>query len=477
MPVISSPGVGSNLDVNSIVTALVNAEKGPLNNVTKQKTAYQSKISAYGTLKSALSTFQAAADKLSTAEKLGLKKIQSSDSTVLTATSAGAGIGDYAIKVTQLAQAQKLALNGFANTSDVIGTGTLTIAFGEYDSVGNTFTANPAKTPTTITIDSSNNTLAGIRDAINAANAGVTATIVNDGQANGNRLVITSKDTGAVNGIKITVADGDAANLDNSGLSQLAYDPTATSGAGKNLTELQSAKNALLEIDGLQITKSGNVISDVLQGVTINLLKSSAGSTVNLSVTRDIEAIEKSMTEFVNAFNELDKTIRNLSNYDAVSRTGSPLLGDATVRSIHTQVKNVLTQGLTGYGTFTALSQIGVTFQPDGKLALDSEKLKLQMTANFDVVSAGFSTSYAAQINSLTKDMLKSDGLIASKTDGINASITRLTKQQDALNDRLEQIEKRYRAQFTALDSLLSNMQKTSSFLTQQIAAFQANSK
>lgn len=477
MATISSAGIGSNLDVESIVTALVNAEKGPLNHVTKQKTAYQTKVSAFGTLKSALSTFQTAVEKLSTAEKLNLKKVQSSDSTVLTATASGASIGDYAIKVTQLAQAQKLALGGFANTSDVVGTGTLTITLGEYNSGSNTFTANATKTPVTLSIGSSSNTLAGIRDAINAADAGVTATIVNDGQTSGNRLVITSKDTGAVNGIKITVADDDAGNLDNSGLSQLAYDPTATSGTGKNLTELQAAKNALLEVDGISITKPSNTITDMLQGMTVNLLKTSAGSTVNLSVARDSDGIEKAFTDFVNAYNELDKTIRNLTNYDPVSKTGSALLGDATVRTINSKLREILTEGLSGYGTFTALSQIGITFQSNGKLALDSDKLKAKITSGFDEIATGFAAGYASPLNTLAKDLLDTDGLIAAKTESLSATVSRLTKQQDALNDRLALIEKRYRAQFTALDSLLSSMSTTSSFMTQQISALQANNK
>ncbi|HSH71469.1 MAG TPA: flagellar filament capping protein FliD [Methylophilaceae bacterium] len=554
---ISSAGIGSGLDVESIVTSLMNVEKKPLTAVTTQKTDYQSQISAYGTLKSALSTFQTAVSALSTASKFNAQTVTSGDSTVFTATANGnATVGNYAVNVTQLAQSQKLSLGGFASSSDIVGTGTMTISFGSYDSVGNTFTGNAAKTDVVIPITTANNTLAGVRDAINASNSSVSATIVNDGTTN--RLVVTSKDSGEVNTLKITVADDDGNSLDTSGLSRLAYDPTAAAGNGKNLTQLQVAKNALLDIDGIAVVKSSNNITDAIDGVTLNLLKVNTGASVSLGVATDPDKVKASVTAFVDAYNKLDTTLRSLTKYDETGKASGALLGDATARSVITQIKSVMTKAITSSGSLTSLNQIGVTFQRDGQLALDSTKLTTALSTSFSDIAKLFTTSattsdpqvvysgsttktqagtyainvtqlggggltaigtingvsgtsngtnlvgatgdasqglnvdilggstgargtvtftigYAAQLNNLITNLLSDEGIVASRTDGINSSIKRLDKQAESIEVRLAAIEARYRAQFTKLDTLLSSMSTTSTFLTQQIAAINAN--
>lgn len=397
---ISSAGLGSGLDVNSIVTGLMNVEKRPLINVTSQKTSYESKISAYGTLKSALSTFQTSVGGLSSVAKFNAQTVTSGNTSAITATSNGsATIGDYAVTVSQLAKSQKLALGGFANTSDVVGTGTLTISFGTFTPeviappTPSSFTPNVAKSSINITIDSSNNTLAGVRDAINASNTSVSATIVNDGTSN--RLVITSKDTGEVNSLKITVADDDTNSLDASGLSRLAYDPQATVGNGKNLSQVQEAKNALLTIDGIDIVKASNTISDAIEGVTLNLLATTATS-VSLGVASNKDAVKTSVTSFVDAFNKLDTTLRSLTKYDETGKASGVLLGEAAARTIANQIRAVMTRTIANGNTIDSLNQIGVTFQPDGKLALDSTKLDNVMTSSFSSISALFAASASA---------------------------------------------------------------------------------
>jgi len=555
---LSSSGIGSGLDVESIVTSLMNVEKKPLTAVATAKTAYQSQISAYGSLKSALSTFQTAVSALSTVSKFNAQTVTSSNASVFTATANGAAsLSDYAVTVNQLAKSQKLSSSGFTNTTDTVGTGTLTIGFGTYTSIGNTFTPNAAKTDVTINIDSSNNTLAGARDAINAANASVSATIVNDGTAN--RLVITSKDTGEVNSLKISVADGsDASNTDATGLSRLAFDPTATVGNGKNLTQVQTAKNALLDIDGISIVKPSNTITDAISGVTLNLLATSTTS-ANLGVATNTDSVKTSVTAFVDAYNKLDTTLRSLTKYDETGKSSGALLGDATARSVINQVKSVMAKTITSGNTINSLSQIGVSFQRDGKLALDSTKLSNAMTSNFSDIAAIFAPSgkstnplvsytngtsktqagsyavtftmtggilqgtvngvaatvsenklvgvtgtaseglnisyngptlsegssvnstvnysigYATQFNSVITGLLSETGIVASRTEGINSSISRLDKQSESLTVRLAAIETRYRNQFTKLDTLMSSMSSTSSYLTQQIAAINAN--
>lgn len=562
---ITSAGIGSGLDVTSIVSSLMAVERQPLNAVAAQKTAYESKVSAYGTMKSALSTFQTAVSALSDPTKFNAQAVTTGDAKVFTATANGqATNGSSSITVTQLAKAQKLTMAGVANTTDVIGTGTLTISFGRFTEATTTpvapasFTPNTAKTDITIDINSANNTLAGVRDAINATNSSVSASIVNDG-AN-NRLVITSKDTGEVNSLKIAVADTDGNSQDATGLSQLAFDPLATAGAGKNMTQLQAAKNALLDVDGIAISKPSNVITDAIQGVTLTLVGLSAAATsADLTISTDKDKIKTSVQGFVDAFNKLDDTLRSLTKYDSSGKSSGVLLGDATARAVLTQVKSVMTQALTSGNTINSLSQVGVAFLATGKLSLDETKLTKAMDSNFNDLAALFTTSaktsdaqvtfasstsktlsgtyainvaqlgsatvdaigtingvaatgkntaltgaignaseglsvkvsggatgdrgtvtftrgFASQLDGLITTLLKSDGVLAAKTDGMKSSMARLDKQTDAINLRLTATEKRIRAQYTRLDSVISSMQSTSTFLTQQINALNSSS-
>lgn len=663
----SGISASTNFDIDAIVSSLMTVEQKPLTLLSQQKTSYQSKISAYATLQSSLSSFQTALANLSTSSKFNVQAATSGDSSVFTATSSGsATVSNYSIKVGQLAQSQKLATSSFASTSSAVGTGTLTITLGTYDEANNTFTANPDKTAKSVTISAANNSLAGIRDAINAGDAGVTATIVNDGQ-NGGRLVLTSKESGEINSIKVTVADADGNNADADGLSRLAYDPTASAGSGKNLVELQEARNAKLNIDGIDVESASNVVTGVLNGITLNLFKASPDNAVSLNVTKDVKAIKDSVNAFVTAFNAVNTTLRNLTKFDdstttAADRKNGALLGDATARSISSQIKMSLTKAVGGTDAFSTLSQIGVAIQRDGSLALDSSKLEKAINTNLDDVaklfaavgvasdadtrfvtqgsktqsgnyaiditqaatkgtltgnaspdlnieagvndtlsikinsvsynltlaagnyasveelaqqlqtqlknakssaevsveggmlkitspeygtgstleitggtaasglfgsdpvavegldvagtingaeatgkgqvltstavgnpaeglvvsvrgtatgsrgSIGLSVGYAAQLNELVKGFTSDAGLLASRTEGLQDSIKRVTKQEDALQVRLTAVEARYRAQFVALDVLMTQMKTTQSYLTQQLAAISANS-
>lgn len=556
---ITASGISSGLDVNSIVTQLVAAESGQLDIIADKKSALQSKISAFGTLKSSLASFQTALASFSTASKFNVQSTNISDNSVISATANGkATSGDYAVTVNQLAQTQKLATAGFANKTDAIGSGTLTITLGTYDSAGNSFTPNAAKTPIDIVIPAGSDSLEKVRDAINSANAGVSASIVNDGSASGNRLVITSQNSGTANSVKIEVADDDGNALDDSGLSRLAFDPTLASGSGKNLTQMQAAKDALLNVDGIDIVKSSNNISDAIEGVTLNLLKVSGGAAANLNIATDTAAIEASVGAFVKAYNDLNTTITNLTKYNETTKKGSALTGDGTARNIAFRIKSTLTGSINTGGTLSTLSQIGVGFKADGTLSLDSAKLQDKISTNFEDIAKLFATSaiasdsqisfvggssktqagiyainisalgsnssdtvgtingvvatgagttlkagagdasagliiniaggalgdrgtitysvgFAAQLNNLISDFLDEEGILTSKTDGLNGSVSRLDKEKENQEARLVLIEKRYRAQFTALETLISSMNSTSSFLTQQLAQLSAN--
>ncbi len=398
---IASAGVGSGLDINGIITQLMAVERQPLAALAQKEANYQTKLSAYGTLKGVMSSFQTAMSDLSTLSKFRAVKTTVADTTILSASGSSSAVpGGYSIEVTQLAQSHKVASAGFTNTTDTVGSGTLTIQFGTWN--GTTFTANADKATQGVTIASSQNSLVGIRDAVNAANVGVTASIVNDGATAGNKLVFTSNDTGAANSLKITVADDDGNNTNNSGLSQLAYDPAGSAGSGKNLTQTASALNATLTMDGISISKASNVVTDVVSGVTLTLLKVSAASTpTTLTVSRDTGAVQSSVEAFVKAYNDLRKTVTDLTAYNAETKQASVLQGDAAARSVLTQVRRTLSTALAGLnGAYTDLSQVGVSFKSDGTLSLDSTKLQSALSSNFNDV-AGVFAAYGKPSDSL----------------------------------------------------------------------------
>ncbi|WP_029149165.1 flagellar filament capping protein FliD [Methylophilus sp. 5] len=413
--IVSSTGA-SGLPIDSLVTAQMQAEQQPITDIQTKISSYNTKLSAYSTLKSGLSTFQTAVDKLATAAKFNAQSVTASDATSISATANGTAVlGNYSVSVTQLATSQKLASPAYSSATDIVGTGKLTISFGTTGTVPASFTANADKTDITIDITSSNNTLAGIRDAINAKNASVSASIVNDGT--GNRLVITSKDTGEVNSLKISVADDDGNNTDTGGLSALAYDPLASS---NNMTQMTAAKNALLNVDGMSISKSSNTVSDVIQGVTLTL-KSITSASNTLSVGTDTDTIQASVQSFVDAYNALNTSMRNLTKFvSAGSSSNGALLGDSTARDIMVKLKSMLSASSPTATTFKTLTDIGVTMGSTGALTLDSTKLQKAITTNVSDVAKLFSPSATSTDPQVT--FLGSKDDTASGTYAVNIS-------------------------------------------------------
>lgn len=420
---ITAAGAGSNLDVNGLVSQLMAAERAPLALLQKRESDYQAKLSAYGTLKGALSAFQTAMQGLADPAKYQAVTASAADSSLLTATgnSNGKAVpGNYSVEVQQLAQQQKIRSDGFASTSSIVGSGTLTIQYGTYDSVLNTFTLNDAKPAQTITIDPSRNTLSGVRDAINAANAGVSATIVNDGTSN--KLVLTAKDTGAANSLKITVSDDDGGNLDAAGLSSLAFDPAAGGGSGRNLTQVQAAQDAKLRIDGIDIVKSSNTITDAIEGITLNLLKTNAGSPTTLNVSQDTAAVKTAVETFVKSYNSINQTLSSLTAYNPGAKKGAILQGDSAAFSVQRGIQAALMAMTGGGNDFTSLSQIGVALQKDGSLAVDAAKLQASMDAKFEQIGKLFTIGGTS-----TDSLIAYDGATDKTMAGNYAvSVTRL---------------------------------------------------
>ncbi|MDL2356506.1 MAG: flagellar filament capping protein FliD, partial [Pseudomonadota bacterium] len=446
-----STGIGSGLDVNTIVTQLMAAERAPLNILQTKQSGFNAKLSAFGTLKSAISTFQTTVTALN-ATGLGANSTTVGDATTVGASATSAAIpGSYAIEVSQLARQYKLSSAGHADATAQLGTGSMSIQVG----------ANAA-----VTIPAADYTLKGLSDAINAAKAGVSATIVNDGSAN--HLVITATDTGLANSIKVTAG---------AGLAEFAYDPTSPpAGPPPVMVQNQAGQDAKLKIDNIDIVKSSNTITDAITGLTLNLLKNNVGSPTTVTVAADKAAAKTAVTAFVDAYNKLSGTIKTMTAYNATTKTGAVLNGEGGATAVVTALRRALNTAVPG-GGLTALSDIGITFQRDGTLAADATKLQTSLDTNFSGVTALFAGTdgYATRLTAATTDMLGAQGLITSRTDGLNTAIKKNAVSQDDMNTRLNQTEKRYRAQFSALDSVISKMQTTSTFLTQQLTALENN--
>lgn len=392
MATLSSPGLGSNLDVNSIVNQLMALERRPLAGIAREQGAYQAQLSAYGMLKGALSSLQGTVQNLDSVTTFRGMKASSADATVVGASAtSGAGVGSYSIEVLQLAQQHKLNSAAFTDATSTVGSGMLTFQFGSYDSGGNTFTLNSTKAAQNVVIAEGQSTLSGIRDAVNNAGIGVTASIVNDG--GGSRLVFASKDSGAANSVKISIADADGNHTNASGLSQLAYDPTASAGAGKNLTQSLAAQDASLRVDGIGVTSASNTVSSAIEGVSLNLVKAAPGTNVNVQVARDSATVKTGVESFVRAYNDFNKTVSDLIAYDPATKQGGLLQGDTVAIGVQRGLRMTLNNAIAGLsGNITRLSQIGVSYQKDGSLTLDAAKLQSAIDKNFEDIAGLFST-------------------------------------------------------------------------------------
>ena len=461
---IASPGLGSNLDVSGIVSKLMALEARPLNILNAREGRLQAQISLFGQIKGTIASMQSAARSLGTSVAAAAYRASSTNETVVAVRAeSGVTVGSHDVTIANIAQAQRIATAGQASRTAAIGSGaatTLTISFGTISGgtlvpdtglySGAAFNANGARTPVVIDIDGTNNTLEGLRTAINAANAGVTASIVSDGTATPNRLVISSISTGLENSVKIEVT-GDAA-LQN----LLAYDASGT----QNLSQLQSARSAALSIDGVSITSAGNSVSGAIEGLTFDL--KAAGSAI-VSVNRNTTQIEAALNQLVKSYNDANKAIVDNTKKDAV------LQGDTGTVSLLARLRAEIGAHRAGAGTYSSLSQVGVSFARDGSLTLDSARLSSTLLAGTDEVSSLLGR-VATALSATTDGMLGSNGSLQAHTDSANRSIKEVDRRRESLNGRLEQVQARYLAQFTALDTMISGMKQTSAFLDQQIA-------
>jgi flagellar hook-associated protein 2 len=455
MTSVTSLGLGSGLDLESLVNQLVAAEGTPEQlRISQQEAEFQAELSAIGSFSAALDTFNSALENLADLDSFGKRIATSSNEALFTATADDSAVSSsHDIRIISLAEAHKLSSQAYANADTVVGTGTLTIQVGD----------DPEKTMT-LAIDEDGATLAQIRDAINESedNPGVSAVIVNG--EDGAHLVLTSATTGEAGAITVTASGGDG------GLNALVFDPA---NGVTNMDEVQQAVDAELNIDGITVHSSSNTVSDAIDGVTLTLLSADPDETAKLNVTLDTESTATTISGFVTAYNALITTLDGLTSYDPETKIAGPLLGDSMVLLFEDQLRRDVSDLVSGAGAFDSLGDIGITSNfEDGTLVLDEDALNEALDSNFDDVGALFASEdgLAVRLQSLASSSLDPDGMIDVRTEGLQESIDGLADDQAQLDAHLASYEDRLRDQFTALDSLVSELTSTSDFLSQQLA-------
>lgn len=451
----SSLGIGSGLDLNNLLKGLMSAEQRPLIALQKQEASHQARLSSLGTLKSSLSSLQTAANAMvpsstqTAEEKFANIRATSSDTTTVNVTaSTGAIAANYSISNTKLAQSEQIRKTE-THLNIPATDGTLSIQVGSATAVNVSVTGGSS--------------LSQVASAINNANAGVTAAVVNDGSQK--HLLVTSNSSGQANQISITASDG--AWSDFNYTPRGSFDPESPY-AFNNWTEQAMAKSASMTLNGIAITSNTNTINSAIQGVSLTLLKENSG-TLSIGVTKETSSnVSKALTDFVKAYNDLRVTTDNLGFYDPETKKAGALQGDATLRNTQSQIRSWLSTKAGGSSNFQLLSDLGVSVQKDGFLKLDSVKMNKAIQDDFAGVANLVAKVGVAFKNGL-ENTLGSNGTIKAASDSTSRLIQDVQKRQAQLNERLLNIEERYVKIFTALDSTIASMSSTGSYLTQQL--------
>lgn len=456
---ISFSGLGSSVDTKSIVSALVNAEKAPKQNqIDTQTQKANTTLSAIGSLKSALETFQSAVKKLNSESAfIGLTAKSSNEKTVTVTSSAGAVNGSYSLDVKNLATSSKVATQVMAAGVTTADAGKLTITQGSASGTGSSYDVDiPA-----------GSSLSEVRDAINQQlqSKGITANILTD--SSGSRLVLSSTTTGAGTDLSITTGD--------SALTAFAVDGTTQvkDANGKLVSGFVEARpvDASFTVDGLEMTSSSNTLDKTISGLTLTL---SGVGTSTVSVSTDTDGLKKSVQTFVDAYNALMQTTSSLTKVsstvasDSSSTTAAALTGDATVRSLLSDIRNELTNVQnSSTGGISMLSQLGIMTKQDGTLEVDSAKLDKALTENYSAV-AGFFTGDSGllkRLDSRVDSYTQSKGILDSRKISLQTTLDSLTDQQSALDLRIEKLEETLNAKYNAMDSLVAQLNATSTSL------------
>ena len=446
MATISALGTGSGLDLNSLVEQLLQAERAPVENrLNQREERFETQLSALGVFSGALSGLRDAARGLESGRGLAARNAVSSNEQVLSATaSEGTAPGRFDVRVLALAEADKRASQAFESRTDAIGTGTLNFTVGERSF--------------SVDIDSSNNSLEGISQAINRSltNAGVSASIIND--AEGSRLILSGRETGADNTIDLTVtnATGDLGQL-----------------ATPNLEVISAAADARAEIDGFEVTSASNRIEGAIQGLTLDLagVQGEEDAPVRVNITENRGATLEQVREFVTRYNGLVDVLNGLASYDPETEIAGPLQGNATVRSIASEVRSILTgivpEAAPGSNTLTA---IGITSQEGGTLRIDEGRLNQVIDERPQALQElfGGDNGLGARLGNYLGNVVGRGSVLEGQTANLQNRLDDIGRQREALEARLERTEQRFVRQFSALDSLVAELNQTSAFLSQQ---------
>lgn len=443
MASISSLGIGSGLDLNGLLDQLQDAEREKLEPIERQLETQDTKISAYGQLQSALSAFQDSADALNDSALYESLSTSVGGEAITATADAEAQPGSYNVSVETLATRGTLASDGVGTADEAITTDAQKL------------TLNFADSPSQVIDIAADSSLEDIRDAINASeDAGVNATIVNDGTDF--RLALSSRETGA-----------------NASIESFSFDGAAPFAADTDNT-LQSGTDAALNVNGIAITSSTNEVEGAIQGVTLNL-QEEGESTVKIE--QDTLAVREAVTSFVDAYNDLKGTMGELTSFDAETGAAGELLGDSAVRTVESRMRSVLSGGVEG--EFSMLSDIGISLQTDGTLEIDSDELDNAISSNQDALSAFFvgssdETGMAGQVNTMVEQLLSTNGTVTGAITGAENRSESLVERYTRTEQSIDQTISRYRTQFGQLDGIIAQMNQTSSYLTQQFDALDA---
>lgn len=469
---ISSAGVGSGLDVASIISQLMAVEQRPLTLMKAQAAQVETKLSVYAVLQSRLTSTGDIAQKLGDAAnwKRTTAGTSQADAVGVSATDA-ASAATLQVGISQLAQAQSISTLAAASSSAVVGTGTLHIELGAWSANFAGFTAKVPASSVDIEIGSGEQTLAGIRDKINASDAGITATILND--ASGSRLVLRSSTTGTENGFRISVTDlADASNTDATGLSMLAFDPPSGTTSSGN----QRGLNLTGTVNGAAVSSATNVLENIVDGVTVTA-KSVTTTPATLTIAADTEGFKSQIQQFVAAYNDTIKLLREQTLYNADADAAAALQGDRVAVGLQGQLRALIGSSSGASSVYTRLSDIGLEQQRDGSIKIDETKLGAALTklpeisklfSNVDAGNAA-NTGIARRFDALADSQTATDGALATHQEGLRQRLDRNEDEQDRFSDRLTAVEARLRAQYSALDTKMSQLNGLSSYITQQI--------
>lgn len=466
---ISSIGLGSGLDVENMVAKLVALEQRPIQALQTKATTINSQVSAFSQLKSQISNLQTQVAKLSSLDTWQGRVLSSSNAATVTGTATSkAATGTYDVKVGQLASAQTIGSGALAKGS-ALGEGTLTITLGEWkDGV---LKANEGG-GVPITITAEDNTMSKVAAKINAANAGVTATVLRDDT--GERLTLQSTATGGNAAFSVAVEE----DAGQPGLKRLQY-LGVDSSAG--MTRSQTAQDTLATINGIPMSSRNLAFTEVADGVTLTVSQkmADADAAVRITIKGDTATAKSALTNLVESYNALSSAMTTMTAYDPATKTAGTLQGDSTAINLQSALRRLLSGNSGAGGAFNTLSQIGLEFQADGKLKIDDTKLTKALEKPVDLATffaadpeGEASDGLGVRLKTFTAGLLSSDGVFATKDESMKSQLKRNTQDQERLTTRVNNYEKRLLAQYTALDVKMASLTSLDNYVAQQITAW-----